>query len=172
MIRRFLPAAPLAVFLLAPSLAAQTPPMPELSERELHARAAMNANALMTVTIADQRARGVSPREWGLMLGQEFAASWGANQTPQSLARGMWINLQSIVPGVELEVGEYSEEAASIRMPANFPAFLEDPERWYGITRDDYRETLGAIAEGIAARFDMHAALESRPDAVVLRFSR
>lgn len=161
-----------AVLLIPTPGIAQAQPMPELTEAQLHARAAMNAMALWAVTLADERARGVSPAEWGLRVGEQFAASWGAEQTTRSLARGMWVNILSLSPGVELELGELTDDVAEIRMPADFPAALSDPARWYGMTRDDYLAAFEAVAQGIAARFGMRASLDSRPDAVVLAFRR
>lgn len=161
--------AAVVVFLLVPAvIVAQSPEMPELTDTQLHARAAMNAMALTAAGIADAKARGVSPRDWGLAVGERFSSSWGSEQTPQSIIRGMWANVLSLTPGVALELGDYSDATASIRLPADWPAQMDRPERWYGVNRDDYRAALAGMLDGIARSFGLRGDVEAAPDAVLM----
>lgn len=162
----------MAALLTPAAAAAQNPVMVDRTAEQLHNTAAGNATALMAVAIADARAAGISARDWGFSVGERFAESWGPENNARSLARGLVTNFRSVVPGLMVQAGELSDDVAIVRFPADFPALLNDPDEWWGLTRMQYRDALEGISDGIARRYGYRAVLESGPDAVVLTIRR
>lgn len=123
--------------------------------------AAGNLEAFMVAGIAQAKAAGRTPEDFGRLAGQLFAPEWGpANSgTPLDVARGTLRNMLGF-PGTDGQIEAATDTSATIRYRRAYAAFFGPTHAALGVTLDEYDRaldaTFGAIANYLGVRYASH----------------
>ncbi len=142
----------LALFLLllsavvAPARAQQAAAQP--TPEQMISRLRYQWQGLFLASIANAKAHGQGPAQYGAALGRLYASSWPKDLTPQGLAHGILSNVELI--GLKGELVEDTPERAVIRFSRpDSVEFQRDLAR-FGATIADWTEAQHALGQAMA----------------------
>ncbi len=103
----------------------------------------------LAAAITNARAHGQSPAKFGAALGHIIVASWGKDQTPQDIGRGMVENFNFF--GQRATLVEDTPERAVLRIARTDSAAFARDMAMFGSTREEVEETVRAVIEAAAS---------------------
>ncbi len=105
---------------------------------------------LFLASIANARAHGQSPAQYGAALGRLYASSWPRDLTAQGLGRGILGNVE--VMGLKGELVEDTPERAVIRFSRPDSVEFERNLARFGATIADWTEAQHALGQAMATQ--------------------
>lgn len=117
---------------------------------QMIARLRYQWQGLFLASIANARAHGQAPAQYGAALGRLYASSWPKDLTPQGLGRGILSNVQLI--GLKGELVEDTPERAVIRFSRPDSVEFERDLARFGATIADWTEAQHALGQAMATQ--------------------